>query len=165
MGPGTHLGKILRVPGSPPDRWGSRPRAEEISKSKNGGDLLRCSHGAAMIAKVSLMLTLAVSLFFATQVFPLAAPAGLPRGRCAQAPCRMGCCASKACCMIKQAQETPPPPMLAASGLDFQLGPIGWPVSSLLYPLPAARRAFAIRDDARTSHTLPLRAVTCIRLI
>jgi hypothetical protein len=116
-----------------------------------------------MFAK-SLILTLVISLFFSTQVFPVTSPAEMTNGACAKMECAMGCCANKACCAATE-QHRAPRPIHGASRPDLQLATIKLRDFAPLYFLPPALRSFAIRDDARAGHTPPLLAVNCIRLI
>jgi len=53
----------------------------------------------SMVAKTSLILTLLVSLLFATEARPLALPVEMKHGgACAGMHCVQGCCAKMACC-------------------------------------------------------------------
>ncbi|MGA3171988.1 MAG: hypothetical protein ABSE62_13355 [Chthoniobacteraceae bacterium] len=117
-----------------------------------------------MFAKASLILTLVVSLFFSTQVFPVASPAEMTRGDCAKTECAMGCCGNKACCAAME-QHRAPNPIHDSSRLDLQLAAIKLREFAPLYIFPPAPASFALRDDARPGHTPPLLAVICIRLI
>src|SRR5580658_2689462 len=117
-----------------------------------------------MFAKASLILTLVMSLFFSTQVFPVTSPAEMTKGDCAKMECAMGCCANKACCAAME-QHRAPKPMEGASRAGLQLAAIRLRDFAPLYFLPPALRSFAIRDDAHAGHAPPLLAVNCIRLI
>ena len=117
-----------------------------------------------MFAKVSLILALAISLFFSTQVFPVTSPAEMTKGDCARMECAMGCCANKTCCAAMEQHRTQQP-IHETSHPDLQLATITLRNFAPLYFLPPALRSFAIRDDAHAGHTPPPLAVNCIRLI
>jgi hypothetical protein len=117
-----------------------------------------------MFSKTSLILTLMVSMFFSTQVFPVASQVEMTKGVCANRDCAMGCCANKACCAAMEQHRTPQPAH-GGSHQNLQLAAIRLRDSAPLYFLQPALRSFAIRDDAHAGHTPPLLAVTCIRLI
>jgi hypothetical protein len=117
-----------------------------------------------MLAKLSLLLTLAVSLCFSTQVFPVTYPVEMTKGACAKTGCTMGCCSSKACCAAVEDHRTPKP-IHETSRPDIQVAAVRLRDFAPLCFLPPAPASFAFRDDAQAGHTPPLLAVTCIRLI
>lgn len=114
-----------------------------------------------MSAKISLIFTLLVSLFFA-------APA-IPRGEesrgCAAMKCLTGCCASKVCCAVSSGEPAPRPVAPAAPRQDAPFAALELRTFPLLYALPAEERVFVILDEARAGHALPPRLAGCIRLI
>lgn len=120
--------------------------------------------GTAMRTRSTLILTLAMSLVFSTQVFPVTSPVEMTKGDCAKMECRMGCCGNKACCAAME-QHRAPKPIHATARVDLQLLTLRLRDFAPLYFLPPARPSFAIRDDACAGRTPPLLAVTCIRLI
>ena len=120
--------------------------------------------GIAMFAKASLILTLVMSLFFSTQVFPVTFPAEMTKGDCAKMQCATGCCANNACCAAME-QHRAPLPLRGTPRADFQLGAVRLLNIAPLYFLPPALPSFVLRDDAHAWHKPPLLAVICVRLI
>ena len=121
----------------------------------------------SMFAKLSLILTLLVSLLFATQAQPVTMPAGMqPGGACAGMQCVRGCCTNPFCCTLAEQKQAPLTPVPASQQhFHVQLATIGLRACTLLLAPPAPRRPFVILDEARTAHTLSPLAVGCIRLI
>jgi len=119
-----------------------------------------------MRAKVSIILTLIVSLLFVGQVQPMARPMEMKQGgACAGMQCVRGCCTNKTCCTVTENQQTPESPAPAAPRVDFQLADLGLCVRVLLFAPPATPRPLVIPDDAIVAHALPPLVVNCIRLI
>ena len=113
-----------------------------------------------MSAKTTLILTLLVSLLFATQ-----APLRSERSASACAKCVLACCADKACCAMSGQQPAPRTPAPVVPRNDAQLAAFELLDFPLLYALPATERTFVILDEACADHALPPRLAGCIRLI
>ena len=119
-----------------------------------------------MSAKLSLILTLILSLLFTTQAQPVVIPVEMKQGgMCANMPCAHGCCANVVCCKIAQQQRAPQKPTTPPQDDCTPLATIGLRTYILLLPPPAPRRPVVIQDDIRAAHSLPPLAVSCIRLI
>ena len=120
----------------------------------------------SMFAKTSLIVTLIVSLLFVTQARPVTLPAEMKEGgRCAGMQCARSCCANLMCCKAMEQLQSPQTPSPAPQSTHVQLGTIGLRAYTILFTPPVPRRPFVILDEARTAHTLPPLAVSCIRLI
>jgi len=115
-----------------------------------------------MLAKTFTVLTLIVSLLFATQAQAFARPA---ETNCAAMKCVRGCCPDIACCRRSGQQGAPDTPAPAPRQDEVPIAAIGLRASTLLFTPPAPRRPFVILEDARAAHTLAPLALTCIRLI
>ena len=113
-----------------------------------------------MSAKTTLILTLLVSLLFATQ-----APLRSERSASACAKCVLACCADKACCAMSGQQPAPRTPAPVVPRNDAQLAAFELLDFPLLYALPVTERTFVILDEACADHALPPRLAGCIRLI
>jgi len=119
-----------------------------------------------MFAKISLVLTLMVSLLFVTQAQPLPLPVEMKQGGvCASKHCARGCCANTACCQVVEQQKAGQTPVSAPQDAHVQLGTIGLRVYTLLFLPPAREHPLVILDEIQSAHTLSPRAVSCIRLI
>ena len=119
-----------------------------------------------MFAKTPLVLTLLVSLLFATQAQRVTLPVEMkPDGVCAKMQCATGCCANKACCKVTEQQKSPQTPTSAPQYAHVQLAALELRAYTILLIPPAPRRSSVILDEASTAHTLPPLAVNCIRLI
>ena len=121
----------------------------------------------SMFAKLSLILTLLVSLLFVTQAQPVTMPAEMqPGGACAGMQCVRGCCTNPACCTLAEQKQAPLTPVPAAQQhFHVQLATLGLRACPLLFTPPARERPPVIPDVTRTAHTLSPLAVGCIRLI
>ena len=123
-------------------------------------------HTVFMLAKLSLVLTLIVSLLVVTQAQPMTSPVEMKQGGgCVKMQCARGCCANVACCTVTEQQQTPRTPVSGAHPVDIQLATIGLRAYTLLFLPPAPRRPFVILDEVGTAHTLSPLAVSCIQLI
>lgn len=119
-----------------------------------------------MSAKFSILVALMLSLVAA----PLAQqatvqPAAVKMPGCVMPACVHGCCAVMPCCVKSQREQPPPVQAPAPQRTDTQFAAIGLHAFSLLYALPAPPTTFVILDEESAGHTLPPRAVNCIRLI
>lgn len=120
----------------------------------------------SMLAKISLILTLVVSLLFATQAQPAVFPVEMKQGgTCAGMECAPGCCANMACCKIMEQQKAPKTAIPAPQSTHVQLATLGLRTYTILFPPPVPRHSFVILDEASTAHTLSPLAVICIRLL
>ncbi len=121
---------------------------------------------SSMFAKLSLILTLIVSVLFVTQAQPVTMPVEMkPGGACAGMQCVRGCCMNMACCKVAEQQKAPQTPTPAPQYTHVQLATIGLRAYDLLFTPPARERPLVIPDEARIAHTLAPLAVSCIRLI
>ncbi len=119
-----------------------------------------------MLAKISLILTLIVSLLFVTQAQPVALPVEMTKGgMCAGLDCASGCCANMACCNMMEQRKAPKTPVPAPQSTHVQLATLGLRAYTLVFTPPASRRPFVISDEAGTAHSLSPLAVSCIRLL
>jgi hypothetical protein len=119
-----------------------------------------------MLAKLSLILTLIVSLLVVTQAQPVTLPIEMKQdGVCAGMQCARGCCTNAVCCTVAEQKQAPQTPAPAPDHSPIQLATIGLRAYTLLVIPPAPRRPFVILDEASTAHTLSPLAVSCIQLI
>jgi hypothetical protein len=119
-----------------------------------------------MFAKASIILTLIVSLLFATQAPGWTLPAQMKAGGgCAQMQCMQGCCAAKACCHVTEQQPVPQQSTPAPRNVQLPEATLDLHAWTFLFLPPAARRPFVIHDEVSAAHTLPPLAASCIRLI
>ena len=120
-----------------------------------------------MFAKISLILTLIVSLLFVTQAQPMTMPVEMkPGGTCAGMQCSRGCCTNTACCTFAEQQQAPLTPVPASQQhFHVQLATIGLRACTILFTPPARERPLVILDETRIAHTLSPLAVGCIQLI
>lgn len=119
-----------------------------------------------MLAKITLILTLLVSLLFVTQAQLAPLPVEMKQGgACAGMDCARGCCTNMACCTVTEQQKVPPKPALASQPTHLQLATLGLRVCIPLFIPPAPRRSFVILHEASTAHSLSPRAASCIWLI
>ena len=121
----------------------------------------------SMFAKLSLILTLIVSLLFVTQAQPVTMPVEMkPGGACAGRQCVRGCCANPACCTLSEQKQAPLTPVPASpQHFHIQLATIGLRAGVFFFTPPARERPLVILDDLRTAHTLSPLAAGCIQLI
>lgn len=121
-----------------------------------------------MLPRASLILTLILSLLFATQARPVVMPVEMKQGGvCAGMSCLRGCCAKVACCAAveqKDAPQTPAQPPQQQQQ-DMQFVALELRAFILLFTPPAVRSPVVSRDDTQVAHTLPPLATSCIRLI
>jgi len=119
-----------------------------------------------MFAKTPLILTLIVSLLFATQASQLTQPVEMKTGGvCARVPCAQGCCRNKTCCHVVEQQKSPQTPLPAPRDAVIPLGAVGLAAWTFLFVPPAVERPFVILDEVRAAHSIPTLASNCIRLI
>ena len=120
----------------------------------------------SMLAKISLVLTLIVSLLFVRQAQPMAVPVEMKEGgMCAGMQCVRGCCANVACCTFSEQKQAPLTPASDSQRFHVQLSAVVLRSYFVLFMPPARERPLVIPDDASTAHTLSPLAVGCIQLI
>ncbi len=119
-----------------------------------------------MLAKISLVLTLIVSLLFVTQAQPMAVPVEMKAGgMCAGMQCVRGCCANVACCRFSEQKQAPLTPASGSQRFHVQLAAVVLRSYFVLFIPPARERPLVLLDDAGSAHTLPPLTVGCIQLI
>ena len=119
-----------------------------------------------MLARLSIVITLIVSLLFVTHARPVMLPVEMKQGgTCAGMECARGCCANGACCDMMEQQKAPQTPAPAPQQNEVPLATNDLRAYTLLVTPPAPRCPFVIPDEASTAHTLSPRAVSCIFLI
>ncbi|MEO6786213.1 MAG: hypothetical protein ABI318_08780 [Chthoniobacteraceae bacterium] len=119
-----------------------------------------------MRAKIPLILTLIVSLLFATQARSVVLPVEMKQGgMCAGMECMSGCCANMACCKMMEQRKAPKTPISPPQSTHVQLAALGLRAYTILLTPPAPRRLFVIPDEAGVAHTLSPLAAGCIRLL
>ena len=119
-----------------------------------------------MLPRVSLILTLILSLLFVTQARPAVMSVEMkPGGMCAARPCVRDCCANITCCAAAERKDAPQTPTPAPHQQDVQLTALELRAFTFLFTPPAPRHPVVIHDDTWTAHSLPPLAVSCIRLI
>jgi hypothetical protein len=119
-----------------------------------------------MLARLSIVITLIVSLLFVTHARPVLLPVEMKQGgMCAGMECARGCCANMACCDKMEQQKAPQTPAPAPQQNEVLVATIDLRAYTVLFIPPAPRCPFVILDEASTRHTLSPRAVSCIILI